>query len=134
MVDVQGLMRVPNEGALALLLLAAALQLFSTTSLGIVIATVSRTVPQIGLLLMLTLLTLQMAHRHWSPSESMPQFLQDIMLAAPTTHFVSAGNAILFRGAGLDVVWPQLLATAVIGAGLFGVALGRFRRTLAQAG
>jgi ABC-2 type transport system permease protein len=36
--------------------------------------------------------------------------VQDIMLAAPTTHFVAAGQAILYRGAGLEVVWPQLLA------------------------
>jgi ABC-2 type transport system permease protein len=132
-VVVQGLIGVPIEGSLALFLVAAALLLFSTTALGIFMATVARTMPQFGLLLMLTLLPLQMLSGGSTPRESMPQLLQDIMLAAPTTHFVQASNAILFRGAGLDVVWPQLLATAAIGALLFGFALWRFRRTLAQA-
>jgi ABC-2 type transport system permease protein len=52
------------------------------------------------------------------------------MLAAPTTHFVTLGQAILFRGAGFDVVWPQFVALALIGAALFGYALARFRATI----
>ena len=40
----------------------------------------------------------------------MPEFVQTIMLAAPTTHFVILAQAILYRGAGLAIVWPQLLA------------------------
>ena len=54
------------------------------------------------------------------------------MQAAPTTHFVAAGQAILYRGAGLAVVWPQLLAVLAIGSVLFGAALSRFRKTIAQ--
>ena len=66
-----------------------------------------------------------------APSESMPVTVQTIMLAASTTHFVSLAQAVLFRGAGLDVVWPQLLANLAIGAAFFTVALARFRRTVA---
>jgi ABC-2 type transport system permease protein len=62
----------------------------------------------------------------------MPAFVQKIMLAAPTTHFVSIGQAILFRGAGLDVVWPQFLALAVIGAAFFALTLHRFRSAVSQ--
>jgi len=58
--------------------------------------------------------------------------VQQIMLAAPTTHFVSAAQAILYRGAGLDVVWPQLLAILVIGSVLFFVSMLRFRKTISQ--
>jgi ABC-2 type transport system permease protein len=39
-------------------------------------------------------------------------------------------QSILYRGAGLDVVWPQFLAIAAIGAVFFVVALARFRRTI----
>ncbi len=52
------------------------------------------------------------------------------MLAAPTTHFVRMAQAILYRGASFDVVWPQFLAIAVIGAVFFLIALARFRRTI----
>jgi ABC-2 type transport system permease protein len=54
------------------------------------------------------------------------------MLAAPTTHFVSASQAILYRGAGLEVVWPQLLAITLIGSVLFVASLARFRKTISQ--
>jgi ABC-2 type transport system permease protein len=52
------------------------------------------------------------------------------MLAAPTTHFVLLAQGVLYRGAGLQVVWPQCLALALIGAVLFDVALVRFRKTI----
>jgi ABC-2 type transport system permease protein len=54
-----------------------------------------------------------------------------VMMAAPTTHFVSLAQAILFRGAGIAVVWPQLLAISAIGAVFFLAALMRFRRSVA---
>ncbi len=65
-----------------------------------------------------------------TPRESMPAFVQQIMIAAPTTHFVKLAQNIIFRGGGLEVVWPQFLALALIGAFLFGVALIRFRKTI----
>jgi ABC-2 type transport system permease protein len=62
----------------------------------------------------------------------MPAFVQNVMLAAPTTHFVSAGQAILYRGAGFEVVWPQFLALVAIGTVLFSLSLSRFRKTIGQ--
>jgi ABC-2 type transport system permease protein len=53
------------------------------------------------------------------------------MVAAPTTHFVMLAQSILYRGAGLNVVWPQFLALALLGAAFFGIALARFRWTIA---
>jgi ABC-2 type transport system permease protein len=88
--------------------------------------------PQFGMLLILVLLPLQLLSGGSTPRESMPQLVQDIMLAAPTTHFVAAGQAILYRGAGLDVVWPQFLAILAIGGALFACALLRFRSTISQ--
>tara|TARA_R110000868_G_scaffold218653_4_gene469478 strand:- start:743 stop:1867 length:1125 start_codon:yes stop_codon:yes gene_type:complete len=127
---VRGLLHVPIEGSVALFLGGACLHLFATTSIGIFMGTAARSMPQFGLLLMLVLMPLQMLSGGMTPRESMPDFVQTIMLAAPTTHFVKMGQAILYRGAGLDVVWPQFFATAVIGAAFFAVALLRFRRTI----
>src|SRR5690606_33715455 len=129
---VQGLLRVPVEGSVPLFLATAALHLFATTSMGIFMATLARSMPQFGLLMMLTLLPLQMLSGGSTPRESMPDFVQNLMLAAPTTHFVAASQAILYRGAGFDVVWPRLLALAAIGAAFFAIALRRFRKTLSQ--
>jgi ABC-2 type transport system permease protein len=61
----------------------------------------------------------------------MPAVIQTIMLAAPTTHFVKFAQAILYRGAGFEVVWRDFLAIIAIGAVFFLVALARFRRSVA---
>jgi ABC-2 type transport system permease protein len=65
-----------------------------------------------------------------TPRESMPEVVQFVMLGAPTIHFVVLAQAILCRGAGLSVVWPQFIALAAIGAALSGYALARFRSAI----
>lgn len=127
---VQGLLRVPIEGSIALFLVGASVHLFATASLGIFLATVARSMPQFGLLLILVILPMEMLSGGVTPRESMPDAVRLIMLAAPSTHFVAMAQAILFRGAGLDVVWPQIAALGAIGAALFGYALARFRATI----
>jgi len=67
-----------------------------------------------------------------SPRESMPALIQLLMQAAPNTHFVMLSQAILYRGAGLEVVWPEFIKIALIGAILFSLALARFRRTIGE--
>jgi ABC-2 type transport system permease protein len=129
---VRGLLHVPIEGSVALFLAGVALHLFATTSMGIFMATLARSMPQFGMLLVLVLLPLQMLSGGTTPRESMPAFVQNIMLAAPTTHFVELGQAILYRGAGISVVWQPFLALALIGAVLFALSLARFRKTLSQ--
>jgi ABC-2 type transport system permease protein len=129
---VRGWLQVPIEGSVALFLAGSALSLFATTAMGIFMATVARSMPQFGLLLVLTLVPLQLLSGGSTPRESMPQMVQDIMLLAPTTHFVSMAQAILYRGAGLSVVWPQFLALLAIGGVLFALSLARFRKTITQ--
>lgn len=129
---VRGALHVPLEGSVALFLVGATLHLFATTSMGIFMATVARNMPQFGLLLMLTLIPLQLLSGGVTPRESMPKFVQNLMLAAPTTHFVQLSQAILYRGAGFSVVWPRFLALVVISLVLFAISLRRFRRTIGQ--
>ncbi len=127
---VRGLLSVPIQGSMPLFLSGTALHLFATTSMGIFLGTIARSMPQFGLLLMLVLLPLQMLSGASTPRESMPEIVQFIMLGAPNTHFVMLAQSILYRGAGVDVVWPQFAALAAIGSVLFSLSLGRFRKTL----
>ncbi|MDR0807949.1 MAG: ABC transporter permease [Gemmobacter sp.] len=130
-VVVEQLLQVPVQGSIPLFLVATVLMLFATTSMGIFLATVAGTMPQFGLLMILVLLPLQVLSGGLTPRESMPDIVRIIMSAAPNTHFIQLSQGVLFRGAGLDVVWPQLLALAGIGAALFWLALRRFRAFLA---
>ena len=127
---VEGLLEVPIAGSVPLFLCGALLHLFAVTSMGIFLGTVARSMPQLALLVMLVVLPLEVLSGGMTPRESMPEFVRTIMLAAPTTHFVSFAQAILYRGAGFDVVWPQFLAIAGIGGALFAGALVRFRQTV----
>ena len=129
---VQGWLSVPIQGSLGLFLVGAALHLFATTSMGIFLGTVARSMPQFALLLMLVLLPLQMLSGGSTPRESMPELVQLVMFAAPNTHFVMLAQAILYRGAGFAAVWPQFLAITAIGVVLFSLSLSRFRRTISS--
>ena len=129
---VEGALRVPMDGSMALFMLATALHLLATASMGIFLATLARSMPQFGMLLVLVLLPLKMLSGGITPRESMPWLVQAVMQASPTTHYVSATQAILYRAAGIDVVWPQLLAILAIGVILFLASLARFRRTVSQ--
>ena len=127
---VEGWLQIPIQGSLLLFIGGAALHLFATTSMGIFFGTVARSMPQLGLLIILVLLPLQILSGGMTPRESMPEVVQNVMLAAPTTHFVELAQAILFRGAGPAVVWPQMLALGAIGSVFFIGALSRLRKSL----
>ncbi|KAA0888177.1 ABC transporter permease [Oryzomonas rubra] len=127
---VQGVLSVPIEGSIVLFLVGTALHLFATTSLGIFLGTIARSMPQLGLLLMLVLLPMEILSGSMTPRESMPEFIGVAMLAAPNTHFVMLAQAILYRGAGFAVVWPQFVSLALIGTALFALSLVRFRKTI----
>jgi ABC-2 type transport system permease protein len=86
--------------------------------------------PQLGLLVILVILPLVLLSGAVTPRESMPRIIQIIMQAAPTTHFVSLTHAIIYRGAGFDVVWPQFATLIAIGALFFTAALLWFRRAI----
>jgi len=128
----QGALAMPITGSVGLFLAGCALHLFATTSMGIYLGTVARSMPQLGLLMILVLLPLQMLSGGMTPRESMPAVVRFIMMGAPTTHFVSFAQAILYRGAGLSIVWPQFAAIAAIGGVFFMGSLMRFRAAVSQ--
>jgi ABC-2 type transport system permease protein len=142
-VVVRGLLGVPLEGSATLFLAGAGLHLFATTCLGILLGTIARSMPQFGLLLFMVMLPMQILSGAGgiiraqalsgglTAREGMPDFIEFIMQAAPTSHFVPLAQGILYRGAGFDVLWPQFLSLAAIGVVLFALSLVRFRRALA---
>lgn len=127
---VRFLLQVPIEGSITLFMCGVALSLFATTSIGIFMGTIARSMPQFGLLMIMVLLPLNMLSGGMTSRESMPQFVQDIMQTMPTTHFVSLAQAILYRGADFLIVWPQFMYLIIIGGAFFGAALLRFRKTI----
>ena len=124
------LLNVPIQGSVALFIAGAIIYQFSVTALGILLASFSASMPQFGLLALPVLVIMYLLSGGMTPLESMPIWLQDVMQLAPSTHFVAFSQAVLYRAAGIEIVWPQLLALAAIGIGYFLVALWRFRKML----
>ncbi len=131
---VQKLLGIPIAGSVPLFMCGVMIYLFFATAVGIFLATIARTMPQLGLLYILVALPLNMLSGASTPLESMPPFLRTIMQASPSTHFVSFAQAILYRGAGIDVVWPRFLAVALIGGLFLALAIMRFRSSSAYSG
>jgi len=129
-VIVQGLLGVPNAGSLGLFVLGLGDYLFALTALGILLATLARTMPQFGLLSIPVFLVMYMLSGANTPLDSMPELLQWLMQLSPTTHFVAFVQSVIFRGAGFDLVWQHLAATLGLGIIAFTVALARFRETV----
>ena len=123
---------IPVAGSIPLFMVGVVIYLFFATAIGIFLGTVARSMPQLGLLYMLVFLPMNMLSGSNTPLESMPVWLATAMQVSPSTHFVAFAQAILYRGAGLAVVWPQFLAVAGIGALFFSLAIMRFRSVVAQ--
>ena len=130
-VVVKGALAVPIAGSIPLFLGGVMLYLFFATALGIFLGTVARTMAQFALLIILLIFTLQMLSGGSTPVESQPEWLQWLTLVLPSRHFVTFAQAIIFRGAGLDIVWPQFAAVGGIGLAFFIYALSRFRTSIA---
>jgi len=128
---VQGLIGARVSGSHLLFAFGTAVFLFAMTGLGITLATIARSMPQFGLLAIPFFVVMNMLSGGVTPLEAMPSALRTIMSAAPSTHYTSFAQSVLMRGAGLAIIWPQLLAMAAIGALLLGYALFRFRAAMA---
>ncbi len=129
---VRGLLHIPIVGSVPLFMAGVVLYLFFTTSVGIFLATIARTMPQLGLLYILVAIPMNLLSGSNTPIESQPWLLRTIMRASPSTHFVSFAQSILYRGAGFDVIWREYLAVGLIGALFLVLALLRFRTVAAQ--
>ena len=127
-VVVRGLLAVPIAGSIPLFPAGVALYLFYALAVGLFLATLVQSMPQFGLLFLLVFLPMQMLSGGNTPLESEPQVLQVVMQGVASTHFVSFAEAILFRGAGLALVYRDYLAVAGLGALFFVLAVLRFRR------
>jgi ABC-2 type transport system permease protein len=127
----RGVIGLHAMGSVGLFLFGTLLYLFFATSLGIFLGTVARTMPQLGLMFILLVLPMNLLSGSNTPVESMPPWMQTAVQIFPSTHFVSFAQAILFRGAGLTVVWTDFLIVFAIGLFFFVASFVRFRSFLA---
>jgi ABC-2 type transport system permease protein len=123
---------VTIAGSKALFLSGTALFLFTATALGVFLATLSRSMAQFALLVILTVLPMLMLSGGETPVQSQPPWLQSLTVFLPSRHYMSASQSIVFKGAGFDVVWPEFVWMACLGTALLLSSLLMFRRSVAH--
>jgi len=121
---------VPVRGSLPLLLVLAFGYLMVELGKGLVISVISRTQHQAFLLVMLIGMVDFMFTGYAAPVEGMPQVLQWFANFIPAHHWLTILRGILLKGAGLDVLWPNLLALAGLGLVIGTFSLRYVRRAL----
>ncbi|MBN1141189.1 MAG: ABC transporter permease [Deltaproteobacteria bacterium] len=124
-------LQVPFAGSVLLWFLGVVLYLFFATALGIFLGTISRSMAQFALLIILVILSLMLLSGGNTPVESQPDWLQYITFFLPSRHFVSFSQVIIYRGGGIGAVWSQFLMVTAIGLGFFGYSLAIFRKSIA---
>ena len=126
----QGGLGIRIAGSTYLFMLGTALFLFTATALGVFLATLARSMAQFALLVMLIVLPMLMLSGGETPIEGQPPWLQAGTLILPSRHYMAASQAIVFKGAGFEVVWPEFLWMALLGLALLATSLLLFRRSV----
>ncbi len=124
-------LRVPFAGSHLLWFGGVVLYLFFATALGMFLGTVSRSMAQFALLIVLVVVVLQLLSGGSTPVESQPRWLQTVTYALPTRHFVSFSQIIIYRGGGLGAVWSHFALVAAVGLAFFAYSVALFRKSIA---
>lgn len=120
--------QIPFKGSLPLFFAVTILYVFSTAGIGLVAATLTRNLAQVGMLTILILAPIILLSGAWTPPEAMPAGLRQAMFLSPLYYYIEMGYAILLKGAGLDILWDSLLGLTLLGVVIFFFGVWRFKR------
>ena len=119
---------VPLKGSLPLFFAVTLLYVFSTAGIGLVAATMSRNLAQVGMLTIMLLAPIILLSGVWTPPEAMPPGLRQAMYFSPLYYYIEMGYGILLKGVGLNILWDSLLGLTLLGSLIFAFGVWRFKR------
>lgn len=128
---VGGVLEIPMAGSRILLLAGTTIYLFAAAAIGIFLGIIARTMAQFALLMMMTVMPMMMLSGGTSPIESQPAIIQPLTWLLPSRHYMAFAQAVVFRGAGVDIIWPEFVTVAALGFVFFAASLLLFRRSIA---
>jgi ABC-2 type transport system permease protein len=122
---------VPFRGHILVLLLGTICFLFNSVGLGLLISTVSSTQQQAMMAGNLFLTPAILLSGLIFPIANMPVFFQYLTLLNPLMYFVIVVQGIFLKGAGLVLLWPEMLAMTALGLIMLTLAVLRFKQHVA---
>lgn len=121
---------VPIRGSLLVLFLATSLYLLTTLGVGLLISTQSRTQQQAMMSAFFFYFPAVLLSGFMFPIANMPQVIQWLTYLNPLRYFLVIIRGIFLKGIGTEVLWPQMIALAVLGLTTLWLASKRFQKTL----
>ena len=123
---------VPIKGSMLLFVFLMAIFLVSAIAIGVLIASITKTLQQTLLLCFFGLFPILFLSGTMTPTESMPAFLQPITYLSPVKYFMDICMGVFLKGVGMAELWPAALNMAIIGAVLYIIAAWRFKHNLSS--
>jgi ABC-2 type transport system permease protein len=121
----------PIRGSLLVLFVATALYLLTTLAIGLFISTISQTQQQAMMSTFFFYFPAVLLSGFMFPIANMPVVVQWLTYLNPLRYFLVIIRGVFLKGVGLSVLWPQMVALAVMGRIALWLAAKRFRKTLA---
>jgi ABC-2 type transport system permease protein len=98
--------------------------------IGLFISTISRTQQQAmvsGFFFIMPAITFS---GFGTPISSMPEAMQWLTYLDPLRYFLDVLRGVYLKGVGLEALWPQMAAMAVLGLIMLTISVARFRKSL----
>ncbi len=121
---------VPIRGSIFLLLGATTIYLLSSLGIGLFISTISRTQQQALMTMFFFFVPAILLSGFVFPIPNMPEIVQYLTYANPLRYFLVIIRSIFLKGSGFDILWPQMLALAILGGTVFTLSSLWFRKRL----
>jgi ABC-2 type transport system permease protein len=121
---------VPLRGNPLILLLGNVLFLMSSVGIGLFISTISSTQQQAQISTFFFMMPAFILSGFAFPLENMPEWLQTITYANPLRYFLIIIRGVFLKGNGLDILWSEMLALAILGGFMILLSSLRFQKRL----
>jgi len=122
--------RVPLHGSPLLLVFSSLFFIQCTLGLGLFISTISNTQQQAMMTTLFLFQPMFMLSGFSFPIRNMPEIVQWVTYLNPMRYFMEVVRGIFLKGVGLNILWPQILALAVLGTSILVISALRFRKRL----
>lgn len=125
---IKGVFHIPLKGSMPLFFAITTLYVFTTAGLGLFISTIARNLAQVGMMTVLVFVPMLFLSGAWTPPEAMPAWMRTVMYLSPLHYYIETGFGILLKGAGIRLLWNEILGMALLGSIIFGMGMWRFRK------
>jgi ABC-2 type transport system permease protein len=121
---------IPFRGNPLILLLGNILFLLSSVGIGLFISTISSTQQQAQISTFFFMIPAFILSGFAFPLENMPQWLQDLTYINPLRYFIIVIRGVFLKGIGLEILWPEIVALAILGGVAILFSSLRFQKRL----